>query len=77
MSGDSIQATGVVEEEFRGGFHRVRVGAPLNREVLCRLSGRLAKNRIRVLPGDTVEVEVSPYDVSRGRITYRGVRRGG
>ncbi len=46
MSGDSIQATGVVEEEFR-------------------------------LPGDTVEVEVSPYDVSRGRITYRGVRRGG
>lgn len=39
--------------------------------VLAHLSGRMRKNFIRIVPGDTVLVEVSPYDLSRGRITYR------
>ena len=39
--------------------------------VLGHLSGRLRKNRIRILPGDRVTLELSPYDLTRGRITYR------
>jgi translation initiation factor IF-1 len=40
-------------------------------EALCVVSGRMRKNFIRILPGDLVTVELSPYDLSRGRITYR------
>jgi translation initiation factor IF-1 len=40
-------------------------------DVLATISGKMRKNYIRILPGDRVKVEVSPYDLSRGRITYR------
>ena len=40
-------------------------------KVLAHISGRLRKNYIRILPGDRVRIELSPYDVSKGRITYR------
>ena len=40
-------------------------------EVLAHISGKLRQNFIRILPGDTVRVELSPYDLTRGRITYR------
>ena len=40
-------------------------------KVLAHVSGRLRKNWIRILPGDRVRVEISPYDLSKGRITYR------
>lgn len=40
-------------------------------EVLAHISGKMRKNFIRILPGDKVQVELSPYDLSRGRITYR------
>lgn len=40
-------------------------------EILAHISGRMRKNFIRIVPGDTVTVEVSPYDLSRGRIVYR------
>ena len=40
-------------------------------KVLAHISGRLRKNYIRILPGDKVRIELSPYDVSKGRITYR------
>ena len=39
--------------------------------VLCRLAGKMRKFRIRVVPGDHVQVEISPYDMDRGRIVYR------
>jgi len=42
------------------------------REILCHLAGKLRINRIKVLPGDKVTVELSPYDENRGRIVYRG-----
>jgi len=71
---DVIEGTGVCEQEFKGGFYRVRLSPPLAGEVLCKLSGRMAKNRVRVLPGDAVSVEVSAYDTSRGRITFRGTK---
>jgi translation initiation factor IF-1 len=41
------------------------------REILCTLSGKMRMNHIRILPGDKVKVEMTPYDVDRGRIVYR------
>ena len=41
-------------------------------EVLAHVSGRMRKNFIRIIPGDSVTVEISPYDLSKGRIVYRG-----
>jgi translation initiation factor IF-1 len=43
----------------------------LDAKVLATISGKMRKNYIRILPGDRVKVELSPYDLSRGRITYR------
>lgn len=42
------------------------------RDVLCHLSGKIRINRIKILPGDLVTIEMSPYDEKRGRIIYRG-----
>jgi translation initiation factor IF-1 len=73
MSGDMIEAEGTVLSEQRGGVYIVdaHVGA-LRREVLAKLSGHLIKHRIRIVAGDTVQLELSPYDLRRGRITWRG-----
>jgi len=43
--------------------------------VLCHVSGRMRRHRIRMLPGDIVTIEMSPYDLSKGRIVYRGPMR--
>jgi translation initiation factor IF-1 len=64
-----IELAGVVMEEVRGAF-RVKLD-DMDHIVLCRLAGKMRKFRIRVVPGDHVTVEVSPYDMTRGRITYR------
>jgi translation initiation factor IF-1 len=66
---EAIEATGTVTEEVRGAF-RVKLD-DLDHTVLCRLAGKMRKFRIRVVPGDRVAVELSPYDMSRGRITFR------
>lgn len=47
------------------------VGEGNKHEILAHVSGRMRKNFIRILPGDRVTVEISPYDTKRGRITYR------
>ena len=44
-------------------------------QVLCHVSGRMRRHRIRMLPGDIVTIEMSPYDLSKGRIVYRGPLR--
>jgi len=64
-----IELAGTVIEEVRGAF-RVKLDE-MDHIVLCRLAGKMRKFRIRVVPGDKVTVEVSPYDMSRGRITFR------
>jgi len=66
---EAIEVTGIVREAVRGAF-RVQLE---NSEhiVLCHLVGKMRKNYIRVVPGDKVVVEVSPYDFTKGRITYR------
>lgn len=72
MSGDALEVPGVVVEALRGGTFTVDVAlGGATRRVLAKLCGRMAKFRIRVLAGDCVTVEVSPYDLSRGRITER------
>lgn len=66
---EAIVLSGTVTEEVRGAFH-VKLD-DMDHTVLCRLAGKMRKFRIRVVPGDKVQVEISPYDMDRGRITYR------
>ena len=66
---DLIRITGVVEELLPSAMFRVILenGHP----IIATISGRLRQNNIRILAGDSVEVEMSPYDLNRGRIVYR------
>ncbi len=66
---DLISVEGTVVEKFPGGVFSVRFGD--KQIALAHLSGKLRKNRIRILAGDRVALELSPYDLKRGRITYR------
>jgi len=67
--GDKLQFEGVVEEALPNAMFRVQADNGLS--VLATISGRMRQYYIKILPGDRVTVEVSPYDPSRGRITYR------
>jgi translation initiation factor IF-1 len=69
VSNDAIEIEGTVKEVLPNATFRVQLenGHP----VLVYLSGKMRQNYIRVLEGDRVKVELSPYDLSRGRITYR------
>jgi translation initiation factor IF-1 len=66
---DRLELEGTVEEALPGTLFQIRCAN--NLLVLCTLGGKLRMNRIRILPGDHVTIEVSPYDTSRGRITWR------
>ena len=66
---DKIKADGVVVEALPGTQFRVRLDN--GHEVLAYLSGKMRKYYIRILLGDHVAVEMSPYDLTRGRITFR------
>lgn len=70
MAGDHLELVGTVREEFAGGNFLVDVEGQ-EAPVRATLSGRLRQNRIRVIIGDKVKVRFSPYDLSRGQITYR------
>jgi len=60
---------GTVIEPLPNAMFRVELDN--GHKVLCHISGKMRMNFIRILPGDRVTVELSPYDLSRGRITYR------
>jgi translation initiation factor IF-1 len=66
---DSIEFPGVVIELLPNAMFRVKLDN--NHEILAHTSGKMRKNRIRVLEGDKVLVEMTPYDLTKGRITYR------
>lgn len=70
---DAIQLEGTVVEVLPNATFRVAVAteAEHGHEVLSTLAGNMRRFRIRVLQGDRVTVEVSPYDLTRGRITFR------
>ena len=66
---DAIEVAGVVREALPNAMFRVELD---NRHrVLAHVSGKMRKNFIRILTGDRVLIELSPYDLTRGRITYR------
>lgn len=66
---EAIELEGVVTEVLPNATFRVRLDN--GHDVLATLAGRMRRFRIRVLAGDRVTLEVSPYDLSRGRITFR------
>ena len=67
---DFIKMEGVIAEVLRNTQYRVQI-ENFEKPVLASLSGRMRQNNIKVLAGDTVELEVSPYDLTRGRIVRR------
>ncbi len=66
---DCIEVTGTVVEKFPSCLFSVQLDQ--ERNVLAHLAGKLRRNRIRVLAGDRVTLELSPYDLTKGRITFR------
>ncbi len=70
MKDNVVVVEGEVTENLPNTLFRVKL---FNSEkvLLCYLSGKMRKNYIKILPGDKVRIEVTPYDLNRGRITYR------
>lgn len=66
---ESIEVEGIVIEALPNANFRVEL--PNGHKVLAHISGKMRVHYIRILPGDRVLVELSPYDLSRGRVTYR------
>ena len=69
MSKDVIEIEGTIIESMPNAIFRVELEN--GHEILAHISGKIRKNFIRILPGDRVKVEMTPYDLSRGRITFR------
>ena len=67
--GEAIEVTGTVLESLPNAMFRVELDN--HHKVLAHISGKMRMHYIKILPGDKVTVELSPYDLSRGRITYR------
>ena len=66
---DLIEVEGVIREALPNAMFRVELDN--GHRILAHLSGKVRMNFIRILPGDRVRIELSPYDLNRGRITYR------
>ena len=66
---DAIEVDGTVIEALPNAMFRVKLEN--DHEVLAHISGKMRKFYIRIIPGDKVKLEMSPYDLTRGRITYR------
>ncbi|MFN3535548.1 MAG: translation initiation factor IF-1 [Desulfatiglandales bacterium] len=70
---DAIEVEGVVVETLPNAMFRVELKN--GHRVLGHISGKMRMHYIKILPGDTVVVELSPYDLTRGRIVYRGSKK--
>ena len=66
---DVIEIEGTVVEKLPNAMFQVELEN--GHEILAHISGKIRKNFIKILPGDKVKVEMTPYDLTRGRITYR------
>ena len=69
MAKDVKELEGTILEAMPNAMFRVKLEN--DHEILAHISGKIRKNFIRILPGDKVKVEMTPYDLSRGRITFR------
>lgn len=69
MTKDVIEFEGVIKESLPNAMFRVELDN--GHKVLAHISGKIRKNFIKILPGDRVKVELTPYDLNRGRITFR------
>ena len=69
MAKDVIEIEGTIIESMPNAMFKVKLEN--DHEILAHISGKIRKNFIRILPGDKVKVEITPYDLSRGRITFR------
>lgn len=69
MSKDVIEVEGTVIEPLPNAMFKVKLDN--GHQVLAHVSGKIRMNFIKILPGDKVTIELSPYDLTRGRITYR------
>ena len=69
MSKDVIEFEGTIIESLPNEMFQVQLEN--GHEILAHISGKIRKNFIKILPGDKVKVEMTPYDLTRGRITYR------
>jgi len=70
QNSDNLVLVGEVLENLPNTMFRVKIGTE-EKPVLCYLSGKMRKHFIKILPGDKVKVEITPYDKYRGRIIYR------
>ena len=66
---DLIEAEGTIVEPLPNATFRVQIEN--GHKVLAHVSGKMRMNKIRLLPGDKVKLQISPYDLTKGRITYR------
>ena len=66
---DVIEVEGVVTESYPNAMFQVQL--PNGHKILANISGKMRMNYIRIYPGDKVTIELSPYDLTRGRITWR------
>ena len=64
-----VEMTGSIVESYRSGMHRIALDN--GHETLGYTAGKMRRYRIKVFPGDRIKVELSPYDLTRGRIVYR------
>ena len=69
---DKFSVEAIVLEALPNAMFRVQLPNEQKSEIIAYVSGKMRKHYIRILPGDTVTVEMSPYDLSKGRITFRG-----
>ena len=67
---DAITVTGLITEALGNSIFRVKLDN-IDNIIICHISGKMRQNYIRIMPGDRVEVEMSPYDLTKGRIVKR------
>ena len=70
MAKDVLEVDGIVNEALPNAMFKVELEG-FNKEILCHISGKIRMNYIRIVPGDKVKVEINPYSLDKGRITYR------
>ena len=68
---ENLEFTGEVLEELGNSMFRVELDNVISPPILCTISGKIRKNYIKIMAGDRVKLDVSPYDLTKGRITQR------